>query len=250
MDLRDTTALVTGAASGLGRTTASALIQRGAAVVGIDLSGKEPPPDDPGLRMVAGDITSAEDVQRAVDLASELGPLRTVVNCAGIAPSARVLSRAGHHDLATFTRVVQVNLVGTFTVMTLAAEAMSRTDLDPTGQRGVVVNTASIAAYEGQVGQVAYAASKGGVAAMTLPAARDLARHAIRVCTIAPGIVDTPMMQQFPDAVRVAIEAEIPFPSRMATADEFARLVLALVDLEYVNGEVVRMDGALRMPAH
>lgn len=249
MDLHGTAALVTGVGSGLGRRTADALSRRGAEVVGIDLAVGEEGRREPNVRLVRGDILDADDVRRAVDLAAGLGPLRTVVNCAGIAPSARILSRDGHHDLDSFTRTVQVNLIGTFTVMTLAAERMAATDVDPTGQRGVIVNTASIAAYEGQVGQVAYAASKGGVAAMTLPAARDLARHAIRVCTVAPGIVDTPMMQRFPDTVRSAIEAQIPFPSRMATGDEFARLVLALVDLDYVNGEVVRMDGALRMSA-
>jgi NAD(P)-dependent dehydrogenase (short-subunit alcohol dehydrogenase family) len=169
------------------------------------------------------------------------------VSCAGIAPSARVLSRKGPHDLELFHTVLKVNLLGTFNVMRLAAEAIARHEPDADGQRGVIINTASIAAFEAQIGQVAYAASKAGVAGMTVTAARDLAQHGIRVVTIAPGIVDTPMMAGFSDEVRAGLSAGVPFPQRLARPEEYARLVTMIVEHDYLNGETIRMDGALRM---
>ena len=195
MDIRGTSAIVTGAASGLGAATAAQLIERGAKVVGIDLPGGiEKAPQVEGLTYVAADVTHEEQVRAAVARAAEIAPLRTVVNCAGIGPSARVVGRNGVHDLALFDRVVRINLVGTFTVLALAAEVMTAQEpVDEAGQRGLVINTASVAAFEGQIGQAAYAASKGGVHSLTIAAARDLSSRGVRVMTIAPGIVDTPM---------------------------------------------------------
>ncbi len=250
MELTGSSAIVTGAASGLGAATAAALATAGAAVVGYDLAPawerSGPPPA--GLTAVAGDVTSPEQVQAAVAAAGDLGPLRATVNCAGIGTAGRILSRSGMHDLALFDRVVRVNLVGTFNVLRLAAAAMSATDpVGRDGQRGVIVNTASVAAFEGQIGQAAYAASKGGVVGLTLPAARDLAQHRIRVVTIAPGIIDTPMLAGVTDEFRSALAAGVPNPSRLGRPDEYAQLVLAIVGLDYLNGEVIRLDGALRM---
>ncbi|MEO7745917.1 MAG: SDR family NAD(P)-dependent oxidoreductase [Actinomycetota bacterium] len=250
MQIAGTAALVTGAASGLGAATAAALAEQGAVVTGIDLpaaihSAERPPA---GVTLVAADVTSEEQVGAAVRTAAGgPAPLRIVVSCAGIAPAARVLGRTGPHDLDLFRTVVLVNLVGTFNVMRLAAEAIAATEADEQGQRGVVVNTASIAAFDGQVGQIAYAASKGGVAAMTLPAARDLAQRGIRVATIAPGIVDTPMLATVSEDFRAGLAAGVPFPPRLARPDEYAQLVVMVVTHDYLNGETIRMDGALRM---
>ncbi|MFD5228730.1 SDR family NAD(P)-dependent oxidoreductase [Streptomyces qaidamensis] len=248
MQVYNTSAIVTGAASGLGNAVANALASEGVRVFGLDLAAAvEAAQPVPGVTFVAADITDVDDVERVVALAAEAGPLRTLVNCAGVAPSARILGRDGVHDLALYARVVGVNLVGTFNVMAFAARAIAETEADDDGQRGVVINTASIAAFDGQIGQAAYASSKGGVAALTLPAARDLAAHGIRVCTIAPGIVDTPMMAAFSDQVRDSLAATVPFPHRLARAEEFAQLALAVIAHDYLNGEVIRMDGALRM---
>ena len=249
MKLTDTAAIVTGAASGLGAATAAALAAAGARVFGLDLgSSVEKAPEVDGVTYLPTDVTSGDDVQAAVDAAVASGlPLRTVVNCAGIGPSQRILSKGKSHDLGLFSTVVQVNLVGTFTVLATAAAAIAQTEADEHGQRGVVVNTASIAGYEGQVGQVAYAASKGGVIGMTLPAARDLSQYGIRVCTIAPGIVETPMLATVSDEFRAALAASVPFPKRLAQPAEYASLVLTIVGHDYLNGEVLRMDGALRM---
>lgn len=249
MKLTDTAAIVTGAASGLGAATAAALAAAGATVFGLDLaSSVEKAPEVDGVTYVPTDVTSGPEVQAAVEAAVASGlPLRTVVNCAGIGPSQRILSKGKVHDLGLFATVVQVNLVGTFTVLATAAAAIAQTAADENGQRGVVVNTASIAGYEGQVGQIAYAASKGGVIGMTLPAARDLSQYGIRVCTIAPGIVETPMLATVSDEFRAALAASVPFPKRLAQPAEYARLVLTIVDHDYLNGEVLRMDGALRM---
>lgn len=245
MELRDTSAVVTGAASGLGLATARSLAEAGARVVGIDLA---PPRDADAITYVEADVTQPDQVAAAVSAASAVGPLRTVVNCAGIAPSQRIWgTRRGVHDLALFARVLQVNLAGTFNVMALGAEAMARTAPDDDGQRGVVVNTASVAAFDGQVGQAAYAASKGGVAALTLPAARDLADAGIRVCTIAPGTVETPMLASVAPEFRQRLADAVPFPRRLARPDEYAQLVRAIIAHDYLNGEVIRMDGALRM---
>lgn len=248
MQLIDTAAIVTGGASGLGAASARALAEKGATVYALDLPAAiEQAPQVPGVTYLAADVTDESQVRAAVATAAAGAPLRTVVNCAGIAPSARILGRKGVHDLALYAKVVQINLVGTFTVLALASEAIAATEPDENGQRGVIVNTASIAAYDGQVGQVAYASSKGGVVGMTLPAARDLAQHGIRVCTIAPGIVDTPMLATVSDEFRAGLAAGVPFPQRLCSPAEYAQLVTMVVDHDYLNGETIRMDGALRM---
>jgi NAD(P)-dependent dehydrogenase (short-subunit alcohol dehydrogenase family) len=249
MQLTGTSAIVTGAASGLGAATAAALAAGGAQVYGLDLKAsieQSSPPS--GVRLLDVDVTDPAAVRTAVDMAASSGaPLRIAVNCAGIAPSARTVSRGGAHDPELFKRVVLINLVGSFIVMSTAAEAISGTEPDANGQRGVIVNTASIAAYEGQIGQVAYAASKGGVIGMTLPAARDLSGVGIRVCTIAPGIVDTPMLASIGDEFRAGLAASVPFPQRLCQPEEYAKLALMIIEHDYLNGETIRMDGALRM---
>lgn len=249
MHLNDTAALVTGGASGLGAATSSRLAARGVSVFALDLpSSIESAARFDGVVYVPADVTDQEQVQHAVTVASTAGvPLRTVVNCAGIAPSARILGRRGVHDLDLFARVVQINLIGTFNVLTLAADQIAQTEAGVDGQRGVIINTASIAGYEGQIGQAAYASSKGGVVALTLPAARDLAQQGIRVCAIAPGIVDTPMLSTVSDEFRAALAAGVPFPQRLCSPDEYAQMVELIVAHDYLNGETIRMDGALRM---
>lgn len=252
------TALVTGAASGMGATTARVLAERGLSVLGLDLpaavekaAGSAPD----GVRLVGADVTREEDVRSALagleggaDPGSSAAPLRLVVNCAGIAPARRILSSRGPHELDLFRKTIEVNLIGTFNVLRLASEVIARTEpVDEFGQRGLIVNTASVAAYEGQIGQIAYSASKGGVVGMTVPAARDLARYGIRVNTIAPGIVDTPMLAALGPEVNASLAASIPFPQRLARADEYAQLVVMLAEHDYLNGETIRMDGALRM---
>ena len=249
MQVSDTAAIVTGGASGLGAATAAALAGQGASVFALDLAQAiDGAPEVEGVGYVVTDVTDPAGVQSAVDRAASSGvPLRVVVNCAGIGPSARILGKKGVHDLALYAKVVQVNLVGTFNVMALAAEKIAATDGLEDGQRGIVVNTASIAAYDGQVGQAAYASSKGGIVGLTLPAARDLAQHGIRVNTIAPGIVETPMLATVSEEFRANLAAGVPFPQRLARPEEYARLAMMLVEHDYLNGEVVRMDGALRM---
>lgn len=251
MHIEGASALVTGAASGLGETTARALARRGVDVIGVDLPAAveragSAPDREAGVRLVAADVTDEGQVRAAVGVAAP-GSLRVVVNCAGIAPARRIVSSRGAHDLETFRRAIEVNLVGTFNVMRLAAEAMAQNEPDEQGQRGLIVNTASVAAFEGQIGQIAYAASKGGVAAMTIAAARDLAQHGIRVNTIAPGIVDTPMLASLGEEVNASLAATVPFPHRLGRPEEFARLVLSIAELDYLNGETIRLDGALRM---
>jgi NAD(P)-dependent dehydrogenase (short-subunit alcohol dehydrogenase family) len=249
MELAGSSALVTGGASGLGGATAAALAGAGVAVVGLDLAAAweraAAPPA--GVTAVSGDVTAPDDVQAALDAAGGLGPLRIAVNCAGVGTAGRILSRSGVHDLALFDRVVRVNLVGMFNVLRLAAAAMSTTEPGEDGERGVIVNTASIAAYDGQIGQIAYAASKGGIVGLTLPAARDLSSVGVRVCTIAPGLVDTPLLGSLPEEARTALAAGIPFPKRLGRPADFAELALAVVEHGYLNGEVIRMDAALRM---
>ncbi|MFL6118120.1 SDR family NAD(P)-dependent oxidoreductase [Actinophytocola sp.] len=248
MQISDTSAIVTGGASGLGGATAAALAGSGARVFAFDLPAAiDKAPKVDGVTYVATDVTDPDQVRAGVDTAAGEGPLRTVVNCAGIGPSARILSKKGTHDLALFRKVIEVNLIGTFNVVTLAAEAIAKTAADEHGQRGVVINTASIAAFDGQIGQVAYAASKGGVVGLTLPAARDLASSGIRVMTIAPGIVDTPMLATVSDEFRQALAAGVPFPKRLASPEEYADLALSIIAQDYLNGEVIRLDGALRM---
>ncbi|MBF0673336.1 MAG: SDR family oxidoreductase [Salinibacterium sp.] len=249
MKIEGITAVVTGAASGLGAATTEALAAGGARVLGIDLASQvEKAQAREGVRYIAADVTSEDQVRAALDEVEESHPLRVVVNCAGIAPARRILSSRGTHDLETFRRTLEVNTLGTFNVMRLAAELIAQQEGDEHGQRGVIINTASVAAYEGQIGQIAYSASKGAVVGMTITAARDLARYGIRVNTIAPGIVDTPMLASLGPEVGASLAAGIPFPQRLAQPSEYAQLALMLVEHDYLNGEVVRMDGALRMP--
>jgi NAD(P)-dependent dehydrogenase (short-subunit alcohol dehydrogenase family) len=249
MEFEGTAAIVTGGASGLGAATAAELAGRGVSVFALDLPvSVAAAPPVAGVQYVGADVTDPVGVQAAVDAAAGDGlPLRIVVNCAGVGWASRVLSRKGPHDLDLFRKVVDINLVGTFNVLRLAAEAVARTDPLEAGARGVVVNTASIAAFEGQVGQAAYAASKAGVAGMTICLARDLAQYGIRVNTIAPGIIDTPMLATLDEPVRAGLAAGVPFPQRLGRPSDFARTVAFLVEHDYVNGETIRMDGALRM---
>lgn len=249
MQIAGITALVTGAASGLGAATARALADAGAEVLGIDLQkGIDAASPSDRIRFVAADVTSESEVAEALaTIDNSSAPLRLVVNCAGIAPARRILSSKGSHELDLFRRTVEVNLVGTFNVLNLAAAVIAEQEADEHGQRGLIVNTASVAAFEGQIGQIAYSASKGGVVGMTIPAARDLARFGIRVNTIAPGIVDTPMLAALGPEVNASLAASIPFPQRLARPDEYAQLVMMLAEHDYLNGETIRMDGALRM---
>ena len=252
MEIQGKVALVTGGASGLGRATAETLAQAGASVAILDLPG-QPGAElavelGPRARWVPADVTSADEVAGAVDaVVSRFGALHILVNCAGVGTSGRVLGREGPLPLDAFERTIKINLIGTFNVLRVAAFAMTRHE--PTeGERGVVVNTASVAAFDGQIGQAAYAASKAGVAGMTLPLARDLASLLIRVVTIAPGTFDTPMLAGLPDAVRESLARDVPHPHRLGAPVEFARLVRAIVENPMLNGETIRLDGALRMP--
>ncbi|WP_431922047.1 SDR family NAD(P)-dependent oxidoreductase [Amycolatopsis tucumanensis] len=249
MRIDDSAALVTGGASGLGQATARLLAEKGARVFALDLPAAVAAATPvEGVTYVEADVTDADQVQAAVGTAAGAGaPLRIAVNCAGVAPSARIVSRSGRHDVALFRKVLDINLTGTFIVLTVAAEAIATTEPLADGARGVVVNTASAAAFDGQIGQAAYAASKGGVVGLTLPAARDLASSGIRVMTIAPGIVDTPMMATVAEEYRAGLAAGVPFPPRFGRPDEYARLVATIVEHDYLNGEVIRMDGAIRM---
>lgn len=252
MRVTDSVAVVTGGLSGLGLATARRLSAAGAAaVVLLDLpreDGEQVAASLPGpARHAVGDVTDEASVRAAFELAASLGPVRVVVGCAGIGTPGRVLAKDGTaQPLEPFARVVQVNLVGTFNVLRLGAETMLRHE-PVDGERGVIVNTASIAAYDGQIGQAAYAASKGGVVGMTLPVARDLAQHRIRVMTIAPGLFDTPLLAGLPEEARLSLGTQVPHPSRLGDPDEFGALVEHIVANPMLNGEVVRLDGALRM---
>lgn len=248
MQLTGSVALVTGGASGLGFATASVLAAAGAAVVIADLPGSPGAASAEALRaeFVPTDVTDEDSVRAAIAQAGSMGPLRVAVSCAGIGTPGRVLGRNGPLDLGAFARVVQVNLVGTFNVIRLAAEAIAQTE-PVDGERGVIINTASVAAFDGQVGQAAYAASKGGVVGMTLPIARDLADKLIRVMTIAPGLFDTPMLQGLPEPARASLGAQVPMPSRLGHPSEFAALARHIIENPMLNGEVIRLDGAIRM---
>jgi NAD(P)-dependent dehydrogenase (short-subunit alcohol dehydrogenase family) len=249
----DVAAVVTGGASGLGEATTRALVAKGAAVTILDVQderGKALAEELGGhTSFVRTDVTDEASVQAAIDEATGKDrPLRIAINCAGIGWAERVVARDGSaHSLDGFTKTVMVNLVGTFNVLRLAAAAMARTEPGEDGERGVIVNTASIAAYDGQIGQIAYAASKGAVAAMTLPAARDLSKAGIRVMTIAPGTFDTPMLAMLPDEAKRSLAAAIPNPSRLGDPKEFGALAVHIAENDYLNGEVIRLDGALRM---
>lgn len=249
----DTPALVTGGASGLGEATARHLRALGAPVALLDMDGTRggAVAGEIGGLFVETDVTSEASVLAALAAAAEAhGTARIAASCAGVAPAAKVAGRKGAHPMDLFQRVIDINLVGTMRVMAHTAAAMrDLAPLDDDGCRGAIVNTASIAAYEGQAGQAAYAASKGGVAALTLPAARDLAGDGIRVCAIAPGIFGTPMLRGLPEDVQASLAAQVPFPSRLGDPAEFAHLAAFLIETGYMNGEVVRLDGALRMSA-
>ncbi|MEV6318147.1 SDR family NAD(P)-dependent oxidoreductase [Streptomyces sp. NPDC051776] len=249
MQLDNTAAIVTGGASGLGGATAQALAKQGVAVFVLDLPASiENAPEVDHVTYIGTDVTDGEQVRAAVETAASSGvPLRTAVNCAGIGPSMRILGKKGVHDLDFYAKVVQVNLIGSFNVLALASEAIAQTEADEQGQRGVIINTASIAAFDGQVGQAAYASSKGGIVGLTLPAARDLAQYGIRVCTIAPGIVETPMLATVSEEFRAGLAAGIPFPQRLGRPEEYAQLAMSIIAHDYLNGETIRMDGALRM---
>ena len=246
-------ALVTGGASGLGEACVRQLTSAGAKAVIVDLNAERgdalAAELGDAVRFVKADVTDEAQVQAAIDVAQELGLLRVAISCAGIGPAARTVNRSGEpHPLGLFSKVIQINLIGSFNVTRLAAAAMSQHDLvTGTKERGVIINTASIAAYEGQIGQVAYAASKGGIVGMTLPIARDLAKIGIRVMAIAPGTFDTPLLAGLPENVREALAASIPQPARLGDPAEFAALAKHIVENEYLNGEVIRLDGALRM---
>ena len=251
MDLNGVTALVTGAGSGMGAATAKALAKRGARVAVVDLnleSAQQTADSIKGLALGA-DVSSGESVEAALQqVVDELGAPRVVVSCAGIAAASRIVGREGPHELDLYQRVINVNLVGTFNVLRLTAERMSQLEpVSKSGARGVIVNTASVAAYDGQIGQAAYSSSKGGVVALTLPAARELARFGIRVMTVAPGLIATPMLLDMPDEVQQSLAAQVPFPQRFGTPEEYADLVLHIVDNEMLNGEVIRFDGAIRL---
>ena len=244
--------IVTGSSSGLGSATARRLIDEGAHVLLADLNVEagEALAAELGVyaRFVRCDVSDAASAEEAaLAFRSTFGALHGLVNCAGVAPSEKVIGREGPHGLETFARTVQINLVGTFNMLRLAAVAISESVPDAGGERGVIVNTASVAAFDGQIGQAAYAASKGGVVAMTLPIARELARHGIRVVTVAPGIMETPMIKAMPTEVQESLGRTVPFPPRLGQPDEFARLVAHIIDNTYLNGEVIRLDGAIRM---
>lgn len=252
MQIRDHVFLVTGAASGLGAATARMVVNEGGRVVAADVNraaGEAMARQLGGAaRFAATDVTSEADAQAAVELAlTSFGHLHALVNCAGIAPGERIVGREGPHRLDIFAKVVGINLIGTFNMMRLAADAIAKEDRGEDGERGVIINTASVAAFEGQIGQAAYAASKGGVAALTLPAARELARHGIRVVTIAPGVFATPMVAGFTEEVQQALGKSVPFPSRLGRPEEYASLVKQICENQMLNGETIRLDGALRM---
>jgi NAD(P)-dependent dehydrogenase (short-subunit alcohol dehydrogenase family) len=245
VEIRRRTFLVTGGGSGLGAATANFLAKEGANVVVADLKGEA---EGENVRFVETDVTDEGSVKGAIEAALQsFGGLHGGVNCAGIAAAEKVLGREGPHSLKSFSQVVEVNLVGTFNVVRLAAEAMVKNEPTRGGERGVIVNTASVAAFDGQIGQVAYAASKGGVAAMTLPIARELARHGIRVMTIAPGIFDTAMLAGLPEAARESLGKQVVFPQRLGRPEEFAALVRHIIENEMLNGEVIRLDAAIRL---
>lgn len=246
MQLAGSVFVVTGAASGLGAAVACAFVAAGAKVVGIDLRAPEPQPK--GLSgFVQADVCDADAVQAALARAAEFGPVRGAVHCAGIAPAARVVGRDGPHDLTLFRKVIEVNLIGSFNLARLAADAMAKNEPLADGERGVIVMTASVAAFDGQIGQAAYTASKAGVAGMTLPIARELARFGVRVVTIAPGIMQTPMMAGMSQEVQDALGAAVPYPPRLGRPDEYAALARHIVENVYLNGEVIRLDGAIRL---
>ncbi len=250
MDVRGQATIVTGGASGLGAATARALAQAGAKVALLDLNveAARASAEALGGLAVACDVGDAGSAEAAVAQAAQAhGPARVLVNCAGIAPAARIVGRSGPMDLAAYARVIQVNLIGSFNMMRLVAAGAQGLEPLEGGERGVIVSTASVAAYEGQIGQAAYASSKAGVVGLTLPAAREFAASGIRVCAIAPGIFETPMLTNMPQEVQDALGRAVPFPSRLGRPEEYAKLVMAILDNPMLNGEIIRLDGAIRM---
>jgi len=252
MEIQNKTFLITGGGSGLGAATARLLVESGANVLIADINagtGESIAAElGQSAHFVKTDVTAEESVQNAVNAALEMfGSLRGAINCAGIAIAERVLGKNGPHDLAKFSQVIQVNLIGTFNVIRLAAAAMSQNEPALSGERGVIVNTASVAAFDGQIGQAAYSASKGGIVGMTLPLAREFARYGIRVMTIAPGIFSTPLLAGLPEAAQQSLAQQVPFPSRLGRPSEYAALVEHIIENEMLNGEVIRLDGAIRM---
>ena len=251
MQLQDNVFFVTGGASGLGEATARMFVGSGARVVIADVNQAS------GERLASAlgsaarfahvDVTDESSVRRGLEIGSKLGTLRGVVNAAGMVLAEKVIGRNGPHTLDAFSRVIEVNLVGSFNVIRLASAIMSAVEPTSSGERGVIVNTASVSAFDGQIGQAAYSASKGGIVGMTLPIARELARYGIRVMTIAPGIFDTPLMASLPQAARESLVTQVPFPSRLGNPPEYAALVKHIVENEMLNGEVIRLDGAIRM---
>jgi len=252
MQIKGSTFIVTGGASGLGGGTARMLAGNGANVViaylQADICESLVKELGKSARFVKCDVTSEGDGQAAVDAAlKEFGGLQGLVNCAGIAIGEKTIGKEGPHSLASFTKTITINLIGTFNMIRLAAAAMAKQPPQKSGERGVIINTASVAAFDGQIGQAAYSASKGGIVGMTLPIARDLSRDGIRVLTIAPGIFETPMLHGLPKEIQDSLGKQVPFPSRLGRADEYAALAKAMIEIEMLNGEVVRLDGAIRM---
>jgi NAD(P)-dependent dehydrogenase (short-subunit alcohol dehydrogenase family) len=247
VQIKDAVAVVSGGTSGLGLATTKRLLDAGAHVVAFDLKGKDAVAQlGDRVQFAAGSVTDEVAVATALDAAESLGPLRIVVNCAGVVNAVKTVSRDGVFPLDEFSKVIQINLVGTFNVIRLAAERMAQTELRGE-ERGVIVNTASVAAFDGQIGQAAYSASKGGVVGMTLPIARDLASMAIRVVTIAPGLFKTPMLAELPEQAQKSLGSQVPHPSRLGNPDEYAALAVHIVENPMLNGEVIRLDGAIRM---
>ena len=247
MEIKDAVAVVTGGASGLGLATTRRLLDAGAQVVVLDLRGEAAVRElGDRARFAQADVTDEAAVSGALDTAESMGTLRIVVNCAGTGNAIRVLSRDGVFPLDAFRKIVDINLIGTFNVLRLAAERIAKTE--PLGEeRGVIVNTASVAAFDGQIGQAAYSASKGGVVGLTLPVARDLASHLIRVVTIAPGLFDTPLLASLPEEARASLGKQVPHPSRLGNPDEYGALAVHIIENPMLNGEVIRLDGAIRM---
>ncbi|ANW66290.1 3-hydroxy-2-methylbutyryl-CoA dehydrogenase [Mycobacterium sp. djl-10] len=247
MEIKDSVAVITGGASGLGLATAKRLLDRGASVLVIDLKGEEVVAElGPRAKFVQANVTDPDSVSAALDAAEELGPVRINVNCAGIGNAIKTLGKEGPFPLDGFRKVVEVNLIGTFNVLRLAAERIAKQE--PIGEeRGVIINTASVAAFDGQIGQAAYSASKGGVVGMTLPIARDLSRNLIRVVTIAPGLFKTPLLGSLPEEAQASLGKQVPHPARLGDPDEYGALATHIVENPMLNGEVIRLDGAIRM---
>ena len=253
MDIRGFSAVISGGASGLGAATARKIVEAGGLVTILDRD-REKAKDlasqlGNGTDYVVADVSDENEVQAAIDVALGHAPLRAVINCAGIGIAERTIGRDGTpHSLAAFDRIIRVNLIGTFNLLRLGASAINKSEPLEFGERGVIINTASIAAYDGQIGQLAYSASKGAIVGMTLPAARDLSAAGIRVVTIAPGIMDTPLLGQLPDQIREMLASGVPFPHRLGVPEDFASMAMEIIRNGYLNGEVIRLDGALRMP--